>query len=252
MGSDLRPHFLVFGMLAALVAAGCTDSVDAGRQLYMTHGCAVCHGSGGRGDGPSAARLAVPPTDFAKVDQYRNGSSAEDIAATIRYGPGTPGPMPPYAHISEEDARLLAAWIVSLQGTEAEPSAAAAPSNIAVRDAWVRESSAIRTVSSGYLTIDNRAAHDLALIGVAVQGAGRAELHTVVQDGDAVMRPVDSLTIPARSSVELAPGGTHVMLFDVNPPLVAGNAATMTLTFGDNQQETVRAVVRPLAAMSVR
>jgi periplasmic copper chaperone A len=247
--NDLRPHFLVFGMLAALVTAGCTDRVDAGRQLYMTHGCAVCHGSGGRGDGPSAARLAVPPTDFAKVDQYRNGSSAEDIAATIRYGPGTPGPMPPYAHISEEDARLLAAWIVSLQGA---PPAAAAASGIAVRDAWVRESSATRTVSSGYLTIDNRAAHDLALIGVAVEGAGRAELHTVVQDGDAVMRPVDSLTIPARSSVELAPGGTHVMLFDVNPPLVAGNAATMTLTFGHNQQETVRAVVRPLAAMSVR
>ena len=160
--------------------------------------------------------------------------------------------MPPFAHISEEDALLLAAWIVSLQETNGAQSAATA-ANITVRDAWVRESSAIRTVSAGYLTIDNRAANDRALVEVAVEGAGRAELHTVLQDGDAVMRRVESLTIPARwAAVELAPGGTHVMLFDVNPPLVAGKAATMTLTFDNNQQETVRAVVRPLAAMSVR
>ena len=216
----------------------------------MKHGCAVCHGAGGRGDGPNAARYAVPPTDFSKADEYRSGASAEDIARTIRFGPEVPGPMPPFAHISEEDARILAAWIVSLQGTDG--ASAAADEDIAVRDAWVRESTAMRTVSAGYLSIDNRAANDRALVRVAVEGAGRAELHTVRQDGDAVMRRVESLTIPARSAVELAPGGTHVMLFDVNPPLVAGEAATMTLTFDNNQQETVRAVVRPLAAMSVR
>jgi copper(I)-binding protein len=247
---DPRPHLLLFGVLASVVAVGCSDGVDAGRQLYMKHGCAVCHGASGRGDGPNAARYAVPPTDFSKVDQYRSGSSVNDIAMTIRFGPAVPGPMPPFAHISEEDARLLAAWIVSLQGTDGASGAPA--EQITVRDAWVRESSAIRTVSAGYLTIDNRAANDRALVGVAVEGARRAELHTVLQDGDAVMRRVESLTIPAQSAVELAPGGTHVMLFDVNPPLVAGEAATMTLTFDNKQQEIVRAVVRPLAAMSVR
>ena len=255
MGSEVifRGHFRpLILMLASLVAAGCTDRVAAGRELYMTHGCAVCHGAGGRGDGPSAARMVVPPTDFAKVDAYREGSSPEDIARTIRYGTSVPGPMPPFAHISEEDARLLAAWIVSLQGTDGAQPAAAAASNVVVRDAWVRESTATRTVSSGYLTIDNRAALDLTLVGVAVEGAGRAELHTVSQDGDAVMRRVESFTIPARSAVDLAPGGTHLMLFDVNPPLVAGDAAMMTLTFDNNLRETVRAVVRPLAAMSAR
>jgi copper(I)-binding protein len=75
----------------------------------------------------------------------------------------------------------------------------------------------------------------------------------VRQDGgDAVMHGVESVRIPARSSVDLAPGGTHLMLFDVDPPLVAGESANMTLTFDDQRQETVRAVVRPLAAMSAR
>lgn len=240
------------GMLASLIAGGCTDRVDAGRQLYAKHGCAVCHGAGGHGDGPTAARLVVPPRDFANVEEYREGSSPEAIAATIRFGTAAPGPMPPFGHISAEDARLLAAFIASLQQSEGAPRAATAGADIVVRDAWVRESSAIRTLSSGYVTIENRAARDLTLVGVAVEGAGRAELHTMRQEGDAVMRKVESLRIPARSSVELAPGGTHVMLFDVNPPFVAGAAAMMTLAFDNQQQETVRAVVRPLAAMSAR
>jgi periplasmic copper chaperone A len=188
----------------------------------------------------------VPPRDFANVNDYREGSAAEDIAATIRFGTGTPGPMPAFAHISDDDARLLAAWIVSLQ------KPAAGQSGIMLRDGWVRESSAARTITSGYVTIENRAARDVALVGVAVEGARRAELHTVLENGDAVMRRVESVRIPAQSSVELAPGGTHIMLFDVNPPLAAGESAIMTLTFDSKQQATVDAVVRPLAAMSAR
>jgi periplasmic copper chaperone A len=232
---------VVVGLLASLSAAGCTNNIEAGHQLYMKHGCATCHGATGRGDGPSAPRLVVPPTDFANAEAYREGSSPADIATTIRYGTGSPGPMPPFAHISEEDAALLAAWIVSLQG-----------SDVTVRDAWLRESTESRTVSSGYLTIENRGTEDLSLIGVAVDGVGRAELHAVVEDGYAVMRRVESLKIPAGSSVALEPGGTHVMLFDIKPPLVVGNPATVTLSFDNNRKETVRAVVRPLAAMSVR
>ena len=245
-------HRVALSILASLAAIGCTDRVEAGRQLYVKHGCAVCHGAGGHGDGPSAGRLFVPPRDFANVDEYREGSSPEAIASTIRFGTGSPGPMPPFGHISEEDALLLAAWIVSLQRPAGAEPAAAQASDIAVRDAWVRETTATRTTSSGYVTIENRAVRDLTLLGVAVEGAGRAELHTMVQNGDAAMRGVESLRIPAGSSVELAPGGTHVMLFDVNPQLVAGNTAMMTLTFDQNQQQTVQAVVRPLAAMSAR
>lgn len=239
-------------MLASLAAGGCTDRVEAGRQLYVTHGCAVCHGAGGHGDGPSAGRLVVPPRDFANVDEYRDGSSPEAIASTIRFGTGAPGPMPPFGHISDNDALLIAAWIVSLQRPAGAPPAAAAASEIVVRDAWVRESTAARTVSSGYVTIENRAARELTLMGVAVEGAGRAELHTMVQNGDAAMRGIESVRIPARSSVDLAPGGTHVMLFDVTPPLVAGDAVMMTLTFDNHEQRTVQAAVRPLAAMSAR
>jgi hypothetical protein len=66
----------------------------------------------------------VPPRDFANVDAYREGSSAEAIALTIRLGPSMPGPMPSFRHISAEEALLLAEWIVSLQTPAAPPPAA--------------------------------------------------------------------------------------------------------------------------------
>ena len=41
---------------------GPTAATAQGRTLYKTH-CAVCHGTTGRGDGPLAFRLNVPPPD---------------------------------------------------------------------------------------------------------------------------------------------------------------------------------------------
>jgi periplasmic copper chaperone A len=235
-----RLSFVV--LFVSLAAAGCTDRVAAGHQLYQTHGCATCHGANGTGDGPSAPRLFLPPTDFTNASGYRDGSSAEDIARTIRFGPSTQGVMPPFGHISEDDAAKMAEWIVSLQ-----------QSDLSVHDAWIRETSESRTVSTAYLTIDNRGSEALTLIGVTVEGAGRAELHTVANSGgNAQMQRVESLKVPAGSSVSLEPGGTHLMVFDVNPPLLIGNPVTVTLTFDNKRQEQVRAVVRPLAAMSAR
>ena len=110
------PPLLVVGMAgAALVTAGCGKAEDRGRQLYAERGCAVCHGADGRGDGPSAGRLAIPPRDFASVRAYRNGSSQVDIAASIRSGSGPDNAMPAFRDITNEEASDIAAWIVSLQ-----------------------------------------------------------------------------------------------------------------------------------------
>jgi high-affinity iron transporter len=99
-------------MVAAFGTIACTNSEERGRLLYAQHGCAVCHGAGGRGDGPSARRLDVPPRDFADVRTYRQGSSQDAIASSIRNGGGA---MPAFRDVSESDAKDMAAWIVSLQ-----------------------------------------------------------------------------------------------------------------------------------------
>lgn len=40
------------------------------KELYGKH-CAVCHGEGGKGDGPAAAGLPVKPADFTDADHQK-------------------------------------------------------------------------------------------------------------------------------------------------------------------------------------
>jgi periplasmic copper chaperone A len=129
----------------------------------------------------------------------------------------------------------------------------AAGVSLVVRDAWVRESTATRTSSSGYFTIDNLTDKPVALVRVAIDGAGDAQMHAILeQHGQTAMKPLTAVPIPAHGSVALAPGGTHVMLMDLARPLKVGTTVEMTLTFDNQQTRKVRAVVRPLTAMSPR
>ena len=127
------------------------------------------------------------------------------------------------------------------------------PPSLEVRDAWVRATSAARTVSSAYFRIDNHTGAPVALLKVAVDGARNAELHAVVEvNGRTMMQPLERLSIPARGSVTLAPGGTHLMVTGVTRPFRAGSHVRLTLTFDGRRTRTVQAIVRPLDAMSAR
>lgn len=145
---------------------------------------------------------------------------------------------------------MIAAALLSPAG---DAASAAPQGEITVRDAWVRESTATRTSSSAYFTIENRTNKAVTLVKVSLDDVADAQVHSMAdQQGRAVMRPVSALPVPARGSVDLAPGGTHVMLMDIARPLKAGTTVEMTLTFDDGRTRTVRAVVRPLSAMSAR
>ena len=96
----------------AFAASACTSSEQRGQQLYAAHGCAVCHGAGGRGDGPAVKRLDNPPPDLADVRGYRQGASQRDIAASIRAGSGA---MPAFRDLTDSEAEDVAAWIMTLR-----------------------------------------------------------------------------------------------------------------------------------------
>jgi copper(I)-binding protein len=58
------------------------------------------------------------------------------------------------------------------------------------------------------------------------------------------MKPVDKIDIPAGGTVELKPGGYHVMLLDVQKTLNPGDTFDVTLTFEKAGTQTVTAEVR--------
>lgn len=93
--------------------------------------------------------------------------------------------------------------------------------------------------SAAYMTITNNGESDLRLVAGATEAAGVVEIHeSMMGDNDVMMmRPVEGgILIPAGETVELRPGGFHVMLLEPEP-LVTGDALTLTLTFAMSEDE---------------
>jgi mono/diheme cytochrome c family protein len=79
------------------------ESIARGRRVYDKAECAECHGSGGRGDGPSASDLSVKPADLTRRP-FKSGPTPRDIFRSILTGfDGTP--MPAY-FLTLEDEEL--------------------------------------------------------------------------------------------------------------------------------------------------
>ena len=58
------------------------------------------------------------------------------------------------------------------------------------------------------------------------------------------MQEVDAIAVPAGATVELKPGGLHLMLIDLAKPLVAGETFTVTLAFASGETLPVPVEVR--------
>lgn len=88
-------------------------------------------------------------------------------------------------------------------------------------------------VAGGFFTVTNTGAEQDRLIGAASAVADRLEVHEMAMDGDVMrMRQLkDGLAIPAGETVELKPGGYHIMFMGLNQPLVEGETVIVTLIF---------------------
>jgi len=58
-----------------------TSSVS-GAQMFKEY-CAVCHGPGGKGDGPVATALKVPPPDLTTLAQRHDGKFPDDYVSNV-------------------------------------------------------------------------------------------------------------------------------------------------------------------------
>ncbi|MEG0885741.1 MAG: copper chaperone PCu(A)C, partial [Janthinobacterium sp.] len=79
--------------------------------------------------------------------------------------------------------------------------------------------------------------------------------HEMRLEGDVMrMRAVPGLDLPAGKTVELKPGGYHVMLLDLKGQVKAGDKIPLTLVVEgeDKRRETIEvsAVARPLGTAS--
>ena len=115
---------------------------------------------------------------------------------------------------------------------------------ITVDKPWIRATAPGQTVSGAFMTLVNNSATDYSLNSVSYSGASVVEIHeTSMVDGVMRMRKVNHVDIPANGSAELKPGSFHIMLIGLEKAMEAGTIETLTLTFSDESQKTVEALV---------
>ena len=79
--------------------------------------------------------------------------------------------------------------------------------------------------------------------------AARAEVHEMKMEGDVMrMRAMKALDLPAGQTVELKPGGYHLMFIKPKRALVEGERFTATLRFRDAGKVTATFTVRGMGA----
>jgi periplasmic copper chaperone A len=105
--------------------------------------------------------------------------------------------------------------------------------DLVITQAWSRATPGGAKIGGGYLTIENKGSVADRLIGGSGDVAGKVEVHEMaMNNGVMTMRPVDKgLTIEPGKTVKLAPGGYHLMLFDLKSPLKQGDKVPLTLEF---------------------
>lgn len=128
-------------------------------------------------------------------------------------------------------------------------TATPAVAELVVSDAWVRGTVAGQKSTGGFMRLTSTA--DTALVGVASPAAKIVEIHEMkVEGGMMKMSAVARLPLPAGKTVELKPGGYHVMLMDLTQPLKDGDTVPMTMIIedkaGKKQSIDVKASVRAL------
>ncbi len=107
-----------------------------------------------------------------------------------------------------------------------------AMADVSVSDAWVRANVPGQSVGAAYLTLSSP--QDSTLVYIESPAAGKVEIHSMSMTNNVMkMRKLEELPLKAGKAEKLAPGGFHLMLFDLKKPLKAGDKADFKLCFKD-------------------
>jgi copper(I)-binding protein len=112
-------------------------------------------------------------------------------------------------------------------------SAPASGQSIDVKDPWVRVAVPGQKATGAFMKITAQTGSRLVAASSPV--AGVTEVHEMKIDGGIMrMRALENgLELPAGKTVELKPGGFHVMLMDLKAPLAKDSTVPLTLVFKD-------------------
>ncbi len=123
--------------------------------------------------------------------------------------------------------------------------------DVTVRDGWVQEGPPSQTITAAFMVIENHTANEVSLQSADTDVAKVVELHKIdLVDGMMRMHRVDSIDIPSGGSVELKPGGYHLMVIGLKKVLKGGDKVTVNLKFSHDIRKTITIPVKPRTAVA--
>ncbi len=133
--------------------------------------------------------------------------------------------------------------------------AAAAHAQTRAVEPWARGTVSPAQKATGAF-VQLRSPDTARLVSASSPAAGRVEIHEMSMDGGVMkMRQITGLDLPAGKTVELKPGGFHLMLMELKAPLKPGDSVPLTLIVerAGKPAETLQlqAPVRPLGASNM-
>jgi len=134
-------------------------------------------------------------------------------------------------------SRLLLLLLLFLPGS--------AVAELDIRDAWIKNLPPAVPVRAGYMTIRNAQANAVSIIALRSDAFASVEIHqTIAEDGMMRMEPVPTLVIEPDSSVQLAPGGLHLMMMNPTEATRPGDVLQIVIELDDGSTQSLNMTVK--------
>lgn len=183
----------------------------------------------------AGAAVAASPTPSLPPTPAPSPTPQAMATSAARHGTATPGMT------SDHNGHAAAPNTPSATPQTGEPVVA---DSLIIRDAWARAATTSDGMSAVYLVIENTGDQPDRLLHAHCEVASTVELHeSKMENGMMRMQPVSGVDIPAHSTVELRPGGLHIMLIGLTHDLVPGDELEVELHFERAGHVPVRAIV---------
>ena len=143
---------------------------------------------------------------------------------------------------------LVLAGCSSTDTAEPETTSAAGAATLAVAEPWVK--AAEGPMSGSFGSVKNDSDSPITIVSAETSASDRTELHETVQaDGVSTMQQKEGgFTIAPNESLTLEPGGNHIMIMDMQKPIMVGDDVTVTLNLDQGDPITFTAQAKETAA----
>jgi copper(I)-binding protein len=134
-------------------------------------------------------------------------------------------------------SRLLLILLLILPGS--------AIAELDIHNAWIKNLPPAVPVRAGYMTIRNTQANALGIVAIRSDAFASVEIHrTIAADGMMRMEAVPTLVIEPDATVQLAPGGLHLMMMNPAEPTKPGDVLQIVIEFDDGSTQDLNMTVK--------